>query len=156
MRTHQRRLADVSRCTGVPPARLARAMDRGILKLRGGDKESANSGDHRQFSAPRIVQIALAKSLSALGIGAARAYAAAARFTDEGSPGRKPNELFETGLSWLVVANSGATVLNLPPGALAADLISGHLTGDRAEAVVIVDVGSIKWRIEVALNATQP
>jgi DNA-binding transcriptional MerR regulator len=85
MKPQQLKIGDVSRITGVPIPTLCRWLDRRTIKLSKNDKPSTGTGDHRTFSRATINQIAIAKRLIELGLGAGRANAAAAMFTEQGN-----------------------------------------------------------------------
>jgi DNA-binding transcriptional MerR regulator len=80
----QLKIGDVSRITGVPIPTLCRWLDRRVIKPSRTDHPSRGTGDHRTFGRATINQIAIAKKLIELGIGAGPANAAAAMFTEQG------------------------------------------------------------------------
>jgi hypothetical protein len=121
----QLKLGEVSHVTGVPITRLGRWLDRETIKPSRSDHRTRGTGDHRTFSRATIIQIAIAKALIELGVGAGAANTAAALFTDCGNAGREPGELFEHGKTMLVVGPEGATVKNVPYDATLAD-VSNH------------------------------
>src|SRR5258706_16347247 len=93
------KIGETSRATGVSIPTLCRWLDRRTIKPSRNDKPSTGTGDHRAFSRALINQIALAKKLMELGVGAGRSNVAAAHFTESSDNGRPANELFEFGLT---------------------------------------------------------
>jgi DNA-binding transcriptional MerR regulator len=86
MKTHtQMKIGDVSRVTHVPIPTLCRWLDRRVIKSSRNDHPSSGTGDHRTFGRAIINQVAIAKKLIELGLGAGPANAAAAVFTEQGN-----------------------------------------------------------------------
>lgn len=85
MEAQQLKIGDVSRVTGVPIPTLCRWLDRRTIRQSCNEHHSTGTGDHRTFSRATINQIAIAKKLIELGLGAGRANAAAAMFTEQGN-----------------------------------------------------------------------
>ena len=99
------KLGGVSRATKVSLPTLGRWLDRGTIRQSRRDKPSTGSGEHRQFSRNTVVQIAIAKQLIDLGIGAGRANKAAAVFGERA-------QLFPCGKTYLVIGRDGTRVKN--------------------------------------------
>jgi DNA-binding transcriptional MerR regulator len=85
MKEPQLQIGDVGRVTGIPITRLGRWIDRRTIKPSPQDHRSTGTGDSRTFSRATINQIAIAKQLIELGVGAGPANAAAALFTEQGN-----------------------------------------------------------------------
>jgi DNA-binding transcriptional MerR regulator len=84
-KTFKQKIGDVSRVTGVSIPMLHRWLDRRVIKLNRNDHSSTGTGDAIIFGRNTINQIAIAKKLIELGVGAGSANAAAALFTEKGN-----------------------------------------------------------------------
>jgi MerR HTH family regulatory protein len=129
----------VCAATGVPAAKLARWQDRKTLKPSRHDKTSTGSGDHRLFSRESVNKIAIAKTLTDLGIAATPANRAAALLVG----------LYEFGRTLLVVKPSGAEIVNAGFNDPLSDIC-----GRPFQAAVIIDIGQIIATVDQALIST--
>src|ERR1700682_1201232 len=141
------KLGGLSRATGASVATLRRWFDRGKFKQSRRDKASTGHGDHRQFSRNTVVQIAIAKQLIELGIGAGRANAAASMFTDHGQRNRAAGETFSQGRTILVIRPTGPVILNPLFDAEFSEL------ADYGIAFVAVDCGKTCSEVDSILNS---
>jgi hypothetical protein len=123
-----------------------RQVNNGPLKLQGCDRGSSGSGDPIGYSRRRILQAAITKRLTPLGVSASTAAAAAYRFTDEGQTRRQPSETFEHGKTLLLVSPEGATVKNV-----FFDVTLSDAT-DRTVAAIVVDLNKLVEAVDSVLN----
>jgi hypothetical protein len=130
----------VCAATGVPAARLGRWQDRKTLQPSRHDKASSGTGDHRQFSRDTIIRIAIAKTLTDLGIAANPANKAATLFTG----------LFQFGRTVLTLTRTGAKIVNADYNAPLTEIC-----GRPFQAAVIVDIGQIVMAVDQALISTK-
>jgi DNA-binding transcriptional MerR regulator len=134
------KLSAAAHASGVSATNLAAWTDRGIIELRGEDVDTSGSGTPRLYSRNRIIQVAIANSLTKVGLNILRAADAAAVFANENQAGRERGELFATGRTMLVVTALETKVVN-----------SDRALGDYGPAVVI-DVGKVVERVDAALG----
>jgi hypothetical protein len=129
---------------------LRRQVTNGPLKLQGCDRASSGSGDPIGYSRRRILQAAITKQLTPLGMSASAAARAAFVFTDEGQTRRAPGELFQHGKTILVIAPAGASVRNL-----FFDVSLSDAT-DRAIAAIVIDINKVVAFVDSVLNNERP
>jgi hypothetical protein len=143
--------ADVVQATGISNEHLQRWLDRGLVSLNGCDTSTKGSGRPRLFSERRIYQIAIAHTLTRVGVGPSIALEMAAKFSDQSQPWRGPGELYPCGATVLLGLPGGVgKVVNVPPEHTIDDVLS-ELPGTDAEGAILVNCNRIVARIDAAL-----
>ncbi|MDF2981403.1 MAG: hypothetical protein K0Q69_1175 [Devosia sp.] len=146
------RFRDALRAAGISHHRLARWLDRGIVRLRPYDTETAGTGSPRLFSRRRLYQFAIIAELARLGISADRAARAALAFTDHDQPGRAAGHLFPDGPTWLAVTPDADLVVRPPEAEGAAQLFTAGLAPGLPTSIVLLDLGALVLRVDEALS----
>jgi hypothetical protein len=124
------------------PKEFRRQVNNGPLKLQGCDRGSSGSGDPIGYSRRRILQAAITKRLTPLGVSPSAAARAAFQFSDEGQTGRRPGELFPNGKTLLLVSPEGATVKSVLYDAPHTDVT------DRAVAAITIDLNRVAQEVD--------
>lgn len=145
------RFRDAMRIAGISHHRLARWLDRGIVRLRPYDIETQGTGDPRLFSIRRIYQIAITAELTRIGVSADRASRAALAFTDHDQPGRQAGELFADGATWLALTADADLVVRPPDTEGAAQLFTAGLAPGLPTTLAILDLCALVRRVDDAL-----
>ena len=135
------KMGGVSAATGVPLPTLGRWCDRKTIMPSRRDRTSTGSGDHRQFSRNTVLQIAIAKQLIDIGIGAGRANKAAAVFADNA-------ELFPCGKTLLIHSPSGTSVRNGLHDTPLSDLNTDG-------ACIVLEINRVVEHVDSILKVTQ-
>ena len=110
-----------ARAAGVEMHTLQDWLRREAIVMGAHDLDNTGSGNHRAFTARRVMQVSIAGALAGIGMDYRAACEAAREFTDcaDGPTGyagdsagvpspRNPGELFSTGTTWLTVDHAGS------------------------------------------------
>ena len=137
--------AEAARTT---PRKIRRLIDTNVTPLRANDVKATGSGSRVGLSRSRILQVAVTTPLVKSGVSLSNAAKAALAFTDCGSAGREPGELFEHGKTVLVIGPEGPTVRNIAFDASMADVSHGVCT-------ITVDLTRIVESVDSTLKETR-
>jgi len=172
------RLGTVAKATGVPNSTLASWLQREQIELMKGDKQTAGTGDHRLFSWPRIINIAIVAELNRLGIPpSAGSSKAALEFSDIGDGvahwegeqpppfPRLPGELYPSGATYLLIRNVDGELhaevtrnlknLFFPPGARVVDPGAPDALEHYAASAIAIDMKLLVHRVRRRLAAAE-
>lgn len=132
---------------------LSRWLRTSVIQMRGDDVDSHSSGVPRQFSVPRIKQIAATQALTKLGITPGRAASAALSWTDNPPQNLAPGEQYAEGGTWLILDDAGARVVNVPTDATLSEAVVGR-GGWAPGAAVLLDLRRLSNRIDARLGVS--
>jgi hypothetical protein len=136
-------LKQTAHAANTEPSFVRSLISRGLIPLKAdkGDIDSTGTGDHRQFSINRVMQIAIAVALIRMTLSHKRAADAALVFSDVGSSGgRLPSQLCHGGKTALLVFEDGARVLKVDNSTnLLAVLLDGATEQREMATVLLVD-----------------
>jgi hypothetical protein len=127
-----------------------RYIDSGFFQMQRCDRASTGSGDHAGYSRRRIMQAAITKSLTNLGVSISTASAAALAFSDEGQTDRAPGELFEYGKTLLVILPDGSTTVKNVFGDASLEEISTD-----AACSIVVKINKIVAQVDAIIGTTK-
>jgi hypothetical protein len=136
-----------ARAAQMKEREFRRHVNNGFVKLQGYDRKPSGSGDRAGYSRRRILQAAIMKRVTGLGLPASIASAAALQFSDVGQTGRAAGDLFEHGKTLLIICHDGATVQNSLFDASLADV------SRRGASLIIADLNKIVDQVDAALNS---
>lgn len=154
---HRWTAADVARATGVTAALIGHWCDRHTITLGADDEQASGHGVPRKFSINRVLQIALAKILSDLGMATSKAARLALTFTDTGTVDRSPGELFEDAPTVLLVSGDRSRVVRSNEISSADDVqaLMAH-DSENPAAVIVLPLNRIVARVRAALGLELP
>ena len=139
--------ATVAEATGASPATLQRYMMQGITEFQPCDVPSRGSGEKREYSTRRAIQIAITLEASRLGIAPKRGGKAAFEYSDRGNPGRTVGEPYPIGATLLVGFPNGQNkVINIPPDKSVSDVLSDD------SAVFIINCNKVAAKVTDKLS----
>ena len=139
-------LGRVSYAAECPIGVLGRWLETGVIEMRAGDVDSPHQGIPRQFSVPRVLQIAAVRALNSLGVSPLRAASASLPWTDQGTAGLAAGEVFDDGYTFLAIDDGGARVVNFPADVGLAQAIQTG-AGWNPRATIFLDLRRLRERV---------
>jgi hypothetical protein len=139
------RLSVAARAAQTSPSKTRRLID-SVSPLRGNDVKAAGSGNRVGLSRNRVLQIATIEVLVKSGVSLSNAAKGALIFSDCGSAGREPGELFKHGKTILFIGPEGPTVKNIPFNATLTDISD--------VCIIAVDINSVVDAVDAILKET--
>ncbi len=135
------RVCDAANAAGMSVEVIRRYIDRKQLELKSCDHKTTGSGNHRALSRARIYQAAIAHELIRIGVTPAKAFPAAASFSDFGDASREPGRLYERGGTTLIINHEIQRVINANGDTPLRDIL------EHGALSIVLDVKKIVTRV---------